>query len=193
MAKHRVTNKQLALSVDDLIGRQSVRATFKLPQEVIDLLNVIAAQLGIKKKSLFDQLIENRSVLEEVAREALYYRPAQTHRRQKTFVISRNTLQSLNHIAESKAVSRDILVELSIKRLLPIIEVELEKHNRRKELQKEMSDYLEQGKALLDKSANLLGKDDQLYRMMKDQHSMARRNLTTINKLVKQGMKMEEW
>ena len=193
MSQENAQNNKLRLSVDDLIGRQSVRATFKLPQEVIDLLDVIAGQLGIKKKSLFDQLVENRDVLEEVARESRGYRPEEGHRRQKTFVISRNSLQALNHISDSEQISRDMLVELSIKRLLPVIEVELEKHNSRKELQKEMAEHLRQGKALLAKSASLLGKDDQLYTMIKDQLTMAQKNLATVDKLVKKGMKMEEW
>lgn len=58
------------LTVNNLIGRQFVRATFKLPQDVINLLAAIAAQLGIKKKSLFDQLLKNTAELEEIARKS---------------------------------------------------------------------------------------------------------------------------
>lgn len=193
MAQENGKSEKHILSVDDLIGRQSVRATFKLPEDVIDLLNVIAAQLGIKKKSLFDQLVENTGILDEVARKARNCTAAEDHRRQKTFVISRRSLQALNHISASKHISRDLLVELSIKRLLPVIEVELEKHKTRKKLQKEMREYVRQGKALLDKSARLLGKDDQVYVMIKDQLAVAQKNLSTVDKLVKKGMKMEQW
>ncbi|MEE4239930.1 MAG: hypothetical protein V2I36_00575 [Desulfopila sp.] len=182
----------LHLTADDLIGRQSVRATFKLSQEVINLLSVIAAQLGIKKKSLFDQLLENSTVLEEIARKYPEHEYHSTARRQKTFVISRNSLELINQISQKQEVSRDFLVEMSIKRLSPVITSELAKHKKRKELQKEMVEYLHQGKRLLQKSADLLGKEDQLYIMLEDQISMAKRNLSTVNRLIKKGMLMED-
>lgn len=184
---------QLDLSLDDLIGKQSVRATFRLPPEAIDLLGIIAGQLGIKKKSLFDQLIENNQTLQEIAREAQQHVEIDQERRQKTFVISRSSLQSLNAISEEKEVSRDLLVELSIRRLLPVIRQELKKHAKRKQLQKEMAEYLKQGKKLLDKSAQLLGKDDQLYQMMKNQMTVAQKNFNEIQKIVEKGMAMEKW
>ncbi len=180
------------LTVNDLIGRQSVRATFKLPQEVINLLTVIAAQLGIKKKSLFDQLLENTAVLEEIAREIPGSDSGETGRRQKTFVISRNSLESINQIAQEQGVSRDVLVEMSIRRLVPLIRSELTKHKNRKELQKEMAEHLRQGNRLLQKSADLLGKEDQLYTMLQDQISMAKKNLSAVNRLIKKGMLMED-
>ena len=68
--KSRISVNKFRLTVDDLKGKQSVRATFRLPQQVIELLTLIAGQLGIKQKSLFDQLIEDSAVLvfkEEVA------------------------------------------------------------------------------------------------------------------------------
>jgi hypothetical protein len=180
------------LTVNDLIGRQSVRATFKLPQEVINLLTVIAAQLGIKKKSLFDQLLENTTALEEIAREIPDSEFHETGKCQKTFVISRNSLESINRISEQQDVSRDFLVEMSIRRLLPVIKSELAKHKNRKELQKEMVAYLRQGKRLLQKSADLLGKEDQLYTMLEEQISMAQKNLSAVNSLIKKGMLMED-
>ena len=51
----------------DLRGRQSVRATFRLSTKAIDALSVVAVQLGIKQKSLFDHLIEDLTVLEKIA------------------------------------------------------------------------------------------------------------------------------
>ena len=65
----------VGLSADILRGRQSVRATFRLPSQVIALLSVAASQLGLKQKSLFDQLVEDRAVLEQVAQMADRYRP----------------------------------------------------------------------------------------------------------------------
>ena len=44
--------------IADLLGKKSVRATFKLHPTAIQLLSVLASQLGIKQKSLFDYLME---------------------------------------------------------------------------------------------------------------------------------------
>lgn len=191
--KKRMTeDRKPALSVDDLTGKQSVRATFKLPQQTIDLLAVIAGQLGIKQKSLFDQLVENVSLLEQVAREAHDY-SSDDERHQKTFVISRSTLFSLKHISKKQQIPRDILVEVYIKQLLPVIKTELEKHKKRKELLKEMRVYQKQGKRLLGAAEDLLGKDDPLSNKIKSQINIADKNLETAEELIKRGRPMEDW
>ena len=63
-------NATLFISAQGLKGRQSVRATFKLPEYTINLLGIVASQLGIKQKSLFDQLVDDKVVLTEVAEQA---------------------------------------------------------------------------------------------------------------------------
>lgn len=181
------------LTMEDLKGKQSVRTTFKLPQQLIDLLTVIAKQLGIKQKSLFDQLVQDASILEQVALEAKQYSLKDGERRQKTFVMSRSSLALLNRVAEQKKISRDLLVEISIRRLLPIIEIEIEKHMKRKTLLKDMKNYLHQGKVLLEKTGDLLGEDDVLYDMIENQVNLSKRNLSAVTQVVKRGMPMEEW
>jgi hypothetical protein len=181
------------ISFDELRKKQSVRATFKLPGEIIDLLGVIAGQLGIKQKSLLDQLVEDTSVLVKLVQENEQSQEEQTTRRQKTFVISRSSLRSINDIAKKQNISRDALVEISIKRLLPIIETELEKHIIRKTILKEMKNYLKIGENLLDKTQNLLGKDDVLYDMLEKQVSLTQKNIVTVQAIIEKGMPMEEW
>ena len=190
--KRTAKPRKLALTVDDLTGKQSVRATFKLPQQVIDLLTVIAGQLGIKQKSLFDQLVENASIMEKVTREAHDYSTGE-ERHQKTFVISRSTLLLLNQISKKQKIPRDILVEVYIKQLLPVIKTELEKHQQRKELLKEMRKYQDQGKKLLKAAEGLLGKDDMLYKKIKSQIKIANKNVATAEDLINKGMPMEDW
>ena len=56
-------------SAMDLRGRQSVRATFRLSEDCIDAISILAVQLGIKQKSVFDHLMEDDQVLKNVARE----------------------------------------------------------------------------------------------------------------------------
>ena len=195
MSRKKSTNKKkvLALTVDDLTGKQSVRATFRLPRQAIDLLSVIASQLGIKQKSLFDQLIENTSILDHVASEAKKYSIGQEERQQKTFVISKSTLLSLNHVAKQQDVTRDILVEVYINQLLPVIETELNKHKKRKTLLKEMKTYQDQGKKLLRVAEELLGEDDMLCEKIKNQIGITNKNVAAAEKIIKKGMPMEDW
>jgi hypothetical protein len=190
--KRVAESRKLALTVDDLTGKQSVRATFKLPQQTIDLLAVIAEQLGIKQKSLFDQLVENASILEQVAQETHNY-STDGERHQKTFVISRSTLVSLNKISKEQKIPRDIVVEVYIKQLLPVIKTELGKHKKRKALLKEMRVYQNQGKKLLEAAEDLLGKDDILCKKIKNQINISNKNVATAEELIKRGMPMEDW
>lgn len=192
--KHTIhSSSGLGLSLDDLRGKQSVRATFKLPSQVIDLLSVVAGQLGIKQKSLFDQLVEDVHVLQQVAEEAQHSAQPQENRRQKTFVISRNSLISLEVIAEKQRVHRDLLVEASIKRLLPVIANERKKHEKRKVLLKEVIQNLEQNRALLKKTAKLLGTDDQMYHLVQNQVNLAERNAVALQCLIEKGKPLENW
>lgn len=192
--KSEAGGQTLILTVNDLKGKQSVRATFRLPPQMIELLGVIARQLGVKQKSLFDQLIENAAVLGQVAHKAREYAGAEEHdRRQKTFVISRNSLLSLNSIAKEAQIPRDLLVEISIKRLLPLIKTELSKHKQRKALLKEMREELQHEERLLVKAGNLLGEDDVVYEMINNQVSLARKHVAALGGIVERGMAMEEW
>lgn len=180
------------LTMDDLRNRQSVRATFKLPREVIELLGVIAAQLGIKQKSLLDQLVEDRSILKQLAAQAQEAESA-ADRQQKTFVLSRSSLSSINAVAAREHVSRDLLVEASIRRLLPLIEAELERHQKRKLIYEEMRDYLSVGEHLRRKARELLGEDDELSQMIDNQVTTGKKHLATVSSIIEKGSVMEEW
>lgn len=179
--------------MEDLKGKQSVRATFRLPRQVIDLLSVIATQMGIKQKSLFDHLVEDPEVRKEVVAEAKNNPPGNEDRLQKTYVISRSSLAILDSIARNQNIPRDALVEISIRRLLPIIETELKKHEKRKILLQELQTYLKHGQQLLKKTENFLGRDDQLYTMIEHQVKICERDVAIIKHVVAKGKPMEEW
>src|SRR4030043_696559 len=83
----------------DLRGRQSVRATFRLSEACIDAISILSAHLGIKQKSVFDFLMEDTKLLNEIAKELEDSRFIRRHRVQKTFVISRKSLSSLEKIS----------------------------------------------------------------------------------------------
>ena len=185
--------EQPKISFDDLRMKQSVRTTFKLPEEVINLLGLIAGQLGIKQKSLLDQLTEDSRLLIELAKEVNTTTSGKEKRQAKTFVISRSSLKSINEVAQKQKVPRDILVEISIKRLLPIIEGELEKHFKRKQILEEMKQLVEQGETLRNQAKQSLGEDDDIYEMIDNQIQLAKKNITTAKIIIKKGMPMEDW
>lgn len=155
-------------SPSDLRGRQSVRATFKLSSRAIEALSIVAVQLGVKQKSLFDHLLEDLEALEVIAREVDADDFKTVPRVQKTYVLSRRTLVSLDRASKTYRAPRDALVEFSIRRLLPVIERERRRHAQRKQMQDEFFRYLEQGKRMLAKYRRQLGRDDPLCDLLEN-------------------------
>jgi hypothetical protein len=145
---------------EDLRGRQSVRATFKLSPKAIEALSIVAVHLGIKQKSLFDHLIEDAQSLNAIAREIEADQFRELSRIQKTFVISRRTLVCLDEISRQFKAPRDALVEYSIQRLLPVIMRERDKHRKRKTLLADIQQHFESGSKLVKRAKSLLGQDD---------------------------------
>ena len=150
-------------SSSDLRGRQSVRATFKLSSRAIETMSIVSVHLGIKQKSLFDHLIEDMQSLSLIAREMESEKFSAPDRVQKTFVVSRKTLSSLEQVCRRYNAPRDALVEFSIQRLLPVIEKEREKHRNRKQILQDIKQHLAEGLEILAKSKTLLGEDDPVY------------------------------
>ena len=147
----------------DLRGRQSVRATFKLSAKAIETMSIVAVHLGIKQKSLFDHLIEDVQSIKLIAREIESERFNTISRIQKTFVISRKTLSSLDETSKRFNAPRDALVEYSIQRLLPVLAREREKHQRRKDILRDMNENVGNGLKILKKSRMRLGEDDPVF------------------------------
>lgn len=150
----------------DLRGRQSVRATFKLSTDCIDAISIVATHLGIKQKSLFDHLAEDMETLSTIAREVQNIDIRAINRVQKTFVISRRSLRSLEMISKNYNAPRDALVEFSVQRLLPIIESERKKHQARKAFFTHITAHLRAGEQLMKKAEKSLGEDDPIFTKM---------------------------
>jgi uncharacterized protein (UPF0147 family) len=150
-------------STADLIGRQSVRATFKLTEGCIDAISIVATQLGIKQKSLFDHLAEDAGLLRSIAREIQHIELTKQNRIQKTFVISKKSLVSLDNVSKDFNAPRNALIEYSVRRLLPIIAKERKKHYKRKEILGEIASHFKEGENLLQKIGKQLGFEDPIY------------------------------
>ena len=157
----RPTDRSLAfITSSGLRGRQSVRATFKLSAGCIEAISVVATQLGIKQKSLFDHLAQDSDSLNAIAKEVQNARVRADNRVQKTYVISRQSLSLLDEISRAFNAPRDALVEFSVRRLLPVIDNEQKKYETRKTAFTAVQQHLEKGQQLLKEMIEKLGQDD---------------------------------
>ena len=195
MVKHRKTMISIqysAKSAQELLGRQSVRTTFKLSERSIDALSILANQLGIKQKSLFDHLIEDIPALKVIAAD---YDQVDTpsQRVAKTYVISRRTLDNLERVSTRYQTPRDALVELSIERIIPLLFQEKEKHEKRKVILKKMYSMLEEGDDILALAKSSLDEDDPVYRKIHNMMRAVKSSCSDIETCVERGRKIEEF
>jgi len=180
-------------STMDLRGRQSVRATFRLSEACIDTISILSALLGIKQKSVFDHLMEDVQVLDDMASK-LENTAFDSHERiQKTFVISRRSLSFLDTISSEHNTPRDALVEYSVRSLLPIIARERKTHEKRKALLSEISNHYEQGEKLLSRAIDLLGADDPVGNKLATAMSVYKNALDDMVSFIERGKIIEEF
>lgn len=177
----------------DLRGRQSVRATFRLSEACIEAISILSAQLGIKQKSVFDHLMEDARVLQNMAQELANTEFNPQGRIQKTFVISRRSLSSLDMISSQHNTPRNALVEYSVRRLMPLIANERKKHEIRKELLTEISNHFAEGKKLLAKAVERVGKDDPIADKLATTVSVYKNALDDIVSFIERGKIIEEF
>ena len=180
------------LSAEGLQGKQSVRTTFRLPDPTIKLLTAVAFQLGLKQKSIFDQLVEDEEILKEIAERALKKdtRMDLNQRRQKTYVLNRKSLEIIHKLSQEMNISRDFLVEISIQRLVPVLNSEQEKHKNRSIIYKDMKRYLEQGRRLFEKAEHLLGEGDAVCEMIKKSNDIIERNIDGLKSTMEKNKAM---
>ena len=188
------TDDDLYITVQGLKGRQSVRATFRLPEQSIKLLGIMARQLGLKQKSLFDQLIEDSETLSKLA-VGIQDSPDKhrEHRRQKTFVLSKRSLEILDQVARQHNISRDLLVEITIARLVPIMNAEQHKHGLRMDLLREMDVYRDGIHRLLEKTKKKLGPEDPATQLLEKIIAVYEESVEELEEIVENGQEMEEY
>ena len=177
----------------DLRGKQSVRATFKLSEGCIEAISIVATHLGIKQKSLFDHLVEDARSLKSIAREIQNIKLTQQGRIQKTFVISRRSLLSLENVSKNFNAPRDALVELSVQRLLPIIAKEREKHGKRKKMLNEITKHLAEGERLLNNAKEIFGAEDPISQKLESVMTVYKNAYHHIASFIEKGKIIEEF
>jgi len=185
--------RQKDFSLDALKGMQSVRATFTLPKHAINLISTIANQLGVKQKSIFDHLVENKDIIEQIADEAKQYEPEKKQRKQKTFVLSRNCLSILDAFAREYELPRDVLVELSIRQLDPVIAQEKQRHENRKLLLAQMQDFRQVGSRFLNRARGIAGRDDETVQKLESFFSQYDKAMEALEAIIEKGRSMEQF
>lgn len=191
MINEKVNNQMFSL--DTLKGMQSVRATFTLPKHTINLLSAVANQLGVKQKSIFDHLVEDKNVMGQIADEAQSYQPKRDQRKQKTFVLSRNSLSAIDAFARKHNLPRDVLVEFSIKQLYPVVAQEKKRHENRKKLLNEMEKFRARSSQFMDKARHLIGEDDDMVQKLEDVFSQYDRSIEDLKTSIEKGRCMEQF
>jgi len=185
--------KQNDFSLDALKGMQSVRATFTLPRHAIKLIRTVADQLGVKQKSIFDHLVENKDIIDQIADKAKQYEPETKQRRQKTFVLSRNCLSTLDAFAREYKLPRDVLVELSIRQLDPVIAQEKQRHENRKILLAQMQDFRQLGSRFLNQARGIAGRDDETVQKLESFFNQYDKTMDELESIIEKGKSVEQF
>ena len=175
----------LQVDPDELKRRQSVRTTFKLPEKTINLLKVSAKHLGIKQKTLLDQLIEDEKILNLLAEEAQIHIRKDEDCRPKTFVLSKKALDLIDTVSNSYVVPRAFLVELSIERLASYIDALSETHEKRRTLLMEFDEYQKLLEELSNRTKAALEQEDPFRMKLEKLTKTTQRSIDDIRKTVK--------
>lgn len=178
-------------SARELMGMQSVRATFRLSRQTIRTITVVAAQLGIRQKSLFDHLLEDADTLAAVADEIEASQAELEERVQKTYVVSRKTLAQLENVCRVRKTPRDVVIEYSVRRLRPVIEKELTKQKYRREIADEFRALMLKYRRLFEKSAELLEIEDPVHDRLTAAMATLENACQAIEGVVKKGEDLE--
>ena len=177
----------------DLRGRQSVRTTFKLTPRSIDALSLLAGQLGIKQKSIFDHLVDDTGTLQALAREIENRDTVDQERVPKTYVISRKTLENLEQVCKRYQAPRDALVEFSIERIMPLLKEEKKKHLNRQKLQQKLDTFLAHSRELLEDADKVLERDDPVFEQVYQMARTAQSGYDEITQIIEKGRRLEEF
>ncbi len=179
--------------ISDLLGKKSVRATFRLHPTAVELMSILATQLGIKQKSLFDYLMEDKDTLHAIAESRPPDTTVREQRIQKTYVVSQRSLAALDTVAKHSAASRNDLIERSIQRLLPILEKERIRQQQRTEALSQIAAHFNQGKAMVDNVKAMVGEDDSIYRSLASVMEAYAKAVAKVQNRVDKGKRVSEF
>ena len=189
--KERAYIRGAASPFRGLTGKQSVRATFRISSRAIESMAVVAEHFGIKQKSLFDHLVEDVDALNAMAERLTADAMKEVPRVQKTFVLSRRTLEALELASRQFGAPRDALVEYSIQRLEELIEGERRRHGVRKALLQRVQERKKIFHESLAESVQALGEDDPFVERLAHTCHGLEHAVDELSRLVKRGEGLE--
>jgi hypothetical protein len=180
-------------SATDLRGRQSIRVAFKLTPNCVEAMNILGAHLRLKPKSLFDHMVQERQALEAMADQARTHRRDETPRVTKTYVISRDAASALDEVAREVKIPRDLLVETSVRHLMPLIQKEQVRHKARKIFLAKMEGHLNEGRQLHAEMVARLGRNDPMCDKMNLVMDAYERAFAAMAQYIKKGENIERF
>ena len=99
----------------------------------------------------------------------------------------------LDIVSRQQNIPRDLVVEVSIKRLLSVMNDEQEKHRKRKLMYEDIQTFLGQGKKILRRAGLLLGKEDHTYSLLKKTVNVCEENVVELESIIEKGQPMENF
>jgi hypothetical protein len=111
----------------------------------------------------------------------------------KTFVVSQRSLTTLDNVTKHSSASKDDLIERSIHRLLPILEKERIRQQRRAAVLTRIAEHFKQGKALAEDVKAKVGADDTLYRSLDSIMDAYGKTVADMQELVNKGKRVSEF
>ena len=190
----KIASSTLALprmSTSALMGKQSVRTSFRLSEACIHAINIVSTQLGLKHRSLFDYLVEDTDSLKTLAEDIVKGDHDQSKKIQKSYIISRETLETIDETCDSLSLSRDALIEYSVRRLLPIIEKEIANHRKRKHMLDLVKKHFKDSRIVLSQMKENVGAEDPIYKAFKNTVAACKQVNTQINDIISKGKVLE--
>ena len=176
---------ELQLDPDELKAKQSVRTTFRLTDKTINLMKVAAKHLGIRQKTLLDQLLEDEKALNLLADDAITHARNENNCRPKTLVLSQKALDLMEKISYSFDIPRDFLIELSVARLVSYLDSLAQTHAQRRVLMEELERHKAGLSDLLEKAGNILQQDDVFWVRLKNLSERTHKQVEEIRKTVR--------
>ncbi len=172
-----------------LRAEQSVRTTFRLPVRSIQAITLLAKQLNVRQKTIFDHLMRELPSPEL----ELISNNEEDPKSAKTFVLSRRTLDKIEMASANYQLPRDTIMEFAIERIMPLLKQEKEKHKKRKKLLEDLNKLMEDSTNLAEKSLTTLGQDDpvslEIYKIFKTVENSKR----TIETHLQKNERIEEF
>jgi hypothetical protein len=106
-------------------------------------------------------------------------------------VISRRSLCSLEEVSKNYNTPRDALVEYSVQRLLPLIETERLRQEKRKQMLSAAKKHFRQGVVLFEKWSESLGDEDPLLDSLANAMHGYENALQEMDDIVERGKLIE--